>query len=210
MRRCPILPAAALGLCWVGLGSAGLGPAGLFSGPALAQSHQHDGPYAGLESRSIKSLSEGDIEQILAGQGWGLALPAELNGWPGPVHLLELKDELALSPEQIAAIQTMVAEMRRDAIDAGERFLSAEAALGRAFEGEALSEAELKALVDEAAAARSALRLVHLARHLATPNVLTEAQIERYSVLRGYASDPCAAVPDGHNAEMWRRHNNCG
>jgi len=29
-------------------------------------------------------------------------------------------------------------------------------------------------------------------------------------MLRGYGGDPCANVPAGHNAEMWRRHNNCG
>jgi hypothetical protein len=29
-------------------------------------------------------------------------------------------------------------------------------------------------------------------------------------VLRGYAEDPCLAVPEGHDAAMWRKHNGCG
>ena len=61
--------------------------------PLVAQDHGHS-PYAGLEAREIKSLSEADIEELRRGGGWGLALPAELNGVPGPAHLLELRDEI--------------------------------------------------------------------------------------------------------------------
>ena len=33
---------------------------------------------------------------------------------------------------------------------------------------------------------------------------------QQYNVLRGYDGvDPCAAVPPGHNPEMWRKHNGC-
>jgi len=31
-----------------------------------------------------------------------------------------------------------------------------------------------------------------------------------YNELRGYSSDdPCENVPEGHDPEMWKRHNNC-
>lgn len=33
-------------------------------------------PYAGFETRAIKSLSEQDIAELQRGGGWGLALPA--------------------------------------------------------------------------------------------------------------------------------------
>jgi hypothetical protein len=49
--------------------------------------------YAGEEKREIKSLSATDIEELQNGKGWGLAKAAELNGIPGPVHLLEMKEE---------------------------------------------------------------------------------------------------------------------
>jgi hypothetical protein len=63
-------------------------------GPSLAQSQQ---PYAGLEGRSIKALSEQQVADLRAGRGMSLALAAELNGYPGPMHVLELADSLDLS-----------------------------------------------------------------------------------------------------------------
>jgi len=179
---------------------------------ASAQEHGHgqgDKTYAGFEAREIKSLSSEDIAELRRGSGWGLALPAELNGLPGPAHLLELQEELALSQEQVAAITVLFEGMRAEAIAAGERFITAEAAVSAAFEGEETSQHELSTLLSNAAEARAALRLVHLSRHLATPALLNDEQIKRYSVLRGYSEDPCAAVPDGHNPTMWRRHNGC-
>ena len=72
----------------------------------LAQTHGHS-PYAGLEGREIKSLSEADLEDLRLGRGWGLALAAELNGVPGPAHLLELQAELGLDAGQVAAIEDL-------------------------------------------------------------------------------------------------------
>lgn len=166
-------------------------------------------PYAGFETREIKSLSEQDIKEIRLGAGWGLALPAELNGRPGPAHLLELKNELNLSEDQVIAITEIYDTMRADAIAAGERFIAAEAALSDAFAAPDLSEETLSDLLTEAAEARAELRFIHLSRHLSTPRFLSDAQIRKYSVLRGYSDDPCAEVPEGHDPEMWRRHNRC-
>jgi Spy/CpxP family protein refolding chaperone len=181
----------------------------LLSMPAVAQEHGH-APYAGLETREIKSLSGEDLEELQRGGGWGLALPAELNGMPGPAHLLELRDELGLSAEQVGQIETIFAEMKAEAQAAGLRFIEAERALDMAFQEGTLDESRLRALVTAAETARAELRFIHLSRHLSTPPLLTDAQIARYNQLRGYASDPCATVPEGHDAEMWRRHNNCG
>ena len=36
-------------------------------------------PYAGMQERPIKSLSDADIRELKRGGGWGLALAAELN-----------------------------------------------------------------------------------------------------------------------------------
>src|SRR5689334_5411022 len=69
------------------------------SGVATAQSHQ---PYAGLEQRAVKSLSNEQIDDLKAGRGMGLALAAELNGYPGPLHVLQLADRLELSADQRA------------------------------------------------------------------------------------------------------------
>ena len=63
---------------------------------AHSSTHAHAAPYAGQQERRIKSLSASDIEQLQRGGGWGLAKAAELNGMPGPIHLLELRAELAV------------------------------------------------------------------------------------------------------------------
>ncbi len=176
---------------------------------ATAQHHGHS-PYAGMERREIKSLSDADIADLRRGAGWGLALSAELNGMPGPAHVLELKDRLGLSPAQIASIEAIFLAMQTEARAAGESFIAAEAAIEGAFRQGNLTEDRLRSLVAAAAEARANLRFIHLSRHLQTPALLTADQIARYNELRGYtASDPCKNIPQGHDPIMWRRHNNC-
>lgn len=176
---------------------------------AVAQ-QQGPSPYAGFETRALKSLSETDLEELRRGGGWGLALAAELNGVPGPAHLLELRTEIGLTAEQIASIEGIFAEMKTQAQAAGARLIAAEEAIELAFRAGDLDEEALRSLLDEAAAARAELRFIHLSRHLSTPPLLTAEQIAVYKRLRGYGADPCANIPEGHDAERWRRHNNCG
>ena len=183
--------------------------ASVFPLMAAAQNHGQS-PYAGMEMRAIKSLSKADIADLRRGAGWGLALPAELNGVPGPAHLLELKEEISLTSAQVTALEAILAEMQAEARAAGERFIAAEAAIEAAFREGNLASDRLRALIDASAEARAELRFIHLTRHLETPPLLTSEQIARYNILRGYdAGDPCANVPEGHDPAMWRRHNSC-
>lgn len=184
--------------------------------PAAALSQTHDGShsstpsaYTGEETRLIKSLSEEDLEEIARGGGWGLARAAELNGVPGPTHLLELAEDISLTEQQRNDIEAIRAQMQADAITAGERFVAAEQALEATFRQGAPEAEALERLVAETGQARAALRLVHLNAHLLTLPLLTDAQVSQYSVLRGYSDDLCASVPDGHDPEMWRSHNGC-
>lgn len=184
-------------------------------GTALPASAQHavdhaPSPYTGEQTREIASLSDDDLAELGSGGGWGLARAAELNGVPGPAHLLELAGEIGLDAEQRAAVEAIKDEMRADAIAAGERFLEAERALDVAFTDDVPDAETLARLVTEAGKARAGLRLVHLSAHLRTTPLLTPDQIARYGVLRGYTDDPCDSVPEGHDATMWRRHNGCG
>ena len=188
----------------------------LMAFPNIALSQTDDGShgstpsaYAGEETRLIKSLSEQDLEEIALGGGWGLARAAELNGVPGPTHLLELADEIGLSEQQRDDIEAIREQMQADAITAGERFVAAEQALDAAFQQGAPDAEALDQLVAKTGQARAALRLVHLNAHLLTLPLLTDAQVGHYSVLRGYLDDPCASVPEGHDPDMWRSHNRC-
>ena len=128
---------------------------------------------------------------------------------PGPAHLLELKDEIPLAADQVTTIAAIFERMRAEAIAGGQRLVAAERALEAAFAGRTVNERSLQTLLSEVGRARTSLRFTHLAAHLETLPLLTETQIARYNVLRGYAGDPCASPPKGHDAEMWRKHNGC-
>ncbi|MBT8457687.1 MAG: hypothetical protein KJO15_16455 [Alphaproteobacteria bacterium] len=182
----------------------------LAAGFASAQQHTPS-PYAGSEGREIASLSEDDLAELRAGLGWGLALPAELNGVPGPTHLLELADEIGLSDTQIEELTGIRDRMRAEAIAAGEAFIASERALDSAFATGVPDAATLARLVSAAGKAWAALRLAHLSAHLKTLPLLSDGQVAAYHRLRGYgAADPCATVPEVHDPVMWRRHNGCG
>ncbi len=176
---------------------------------SLASAEEARQPYKGFEVREITSLSDQDIEALQEGSGWGLALPAELNGFPGPAHVLELADQLGLSVDQRQRVSSIFKAMRVDAIAKGEALIDAERKLDQGFKSGGLKQSELKRLIENAEAARAELRYVHLSRHLMTIELLDADQVTAYAVLRGYSADPCASVPEGHDATMWRRHNGC-
>jgi hypothetical protein len=69
-------------------------------------------PYAGMENRGPKALSEQQIEDLRGGRGMGMALAAELNGYPGPVHVIELARALDLSEAQRGRTQALFEVMR--------------------------------------------------------------------------------------------------
>ncbi len=179
------------------------------SATSAQHSHADRSPYAGMQDRAIKSLSNGDIEELRRGGGWGLALPAELNGMPGPAHLLELKEQISLAPDQVVAIQKLFDDMKQSAIPVGARLIEAESAIDAAFSAGAVDEAALRRLLADAEAARVELRFIHLSQHSKTVALLEPKQVERYNVLRGYADDPCKVTPEGHDPEMYRRHMGC-
>jgi Spy/CpxP family protein refolding chaperone len=161
---------------------------------AFAQSHQ---PYAGLETRPIKAMSEQQIDDLKAGRGMGLALAAELNGYPGPAHLLKLSDKLGLSSDQRTRIQQLFDSMKQEAVQLGAKLLQQEAELDRQFADRKITPASLKAATAEIANTQGALRETHLKYHLSTIQLLTNSQIRRYAELRGYS---------GHDANRTHHH----
>src|ERR1700683_4683129 len=114
--------------------------ASLLASAALAQS-----PYAGMQTRPIKALSELQVADLNAGRGLGLALPAELNGYPGPAHVLELADQLGLSADQKASVQSLFDSMKAEAVPLGAKLLDQEAALDHLFAAHLVTPETLKA-----------------------------------------------------------------
>jgi len=150
-----------------------------------ASSAQHQ-PYAGLQTRLIKALSEQQIEDLRAGRGMGLALAAELNGYPGPLHVLELSDRLGLTSVQKARVQTLFNDMKAETVHLGEKLITQESDLDRQFVQKNVTPASLSIATTAIGETQGALRNAHLKYHLATLAVLTDAQARRYAELRGY------------------------
>jgi hypothetical protein len=151
---------------------------------ALAQSHQ---PYAGLQGRPIKALSEEQLADLRAGRGMSLALAAELNGYPGPLHVIELADALSLTPSQRSRFQELVQEMKAEAVVLGERLIGQEAELDRQFSQQTVTVAALDATTSAIGKTQAQLRAAHLRYHLLTAEVMTSDQVRRYNELRGYS-----------------------
>lgn len=126
---------------------------------------------------------EMERQAIERGQGFGMALAADRSGYPGPKHVLELKDQLKLTPDQVAAMEKLIAEMRQKAVERGREVLNAEQRLEQMF-AEGRSEDELREETYRVASLRAELRWVHLRTHLATRKVLTPQQVQAYTHIR--------------------------
>jgi Spy/CpxP family protein refolding chaperone len=145
-------------------------------------------PYAGLEHRQVKALSAERVDDLLSGLGMGLALPAELNGYPGPRHVLDLADQLGLTPEQRSETERLFQEMRTRAAALGERIVAGEAALDELFAAGRASETAVRQAALELGRLEGELRALHLNYHLAMRDLLTREQTAAYQELRGYRS----------------------
>lgn len=153
----------------------------LASTAAIAQT-----PYAGMQMRPIKALSEQQVADLGAGRGMGLALTAELNGYPGPSHVLELADRLELTADQRARVQTLFDSMKTEALPIGAKLLEQEAELDKQFSGHTVTPDSLKASTAAVAITQGELRQTHLKYHLSTAALLSPVQMQRYAELRGY------------------------
>jgi heavy-metal resistance protein len=167
--------------------------------PALAQMAPAQ-PYAGLQGRAIKSLSPEQIAQLSAGEGMGLALAAELNGYPGPRHVLDLGHQLGLTDEQRARIQELFDAMKAEAVPLGQKLIAAEGDLNAAFAARTITAERLQAATAAIGELQGRLRDTHLKYHLATAAILSVDQIRRYTELRGYAA--VAGAPDAPHGAM--------
>lgn len=161
---------------------AGIAWLALVSLPALAQ---HQG-YAEMKDREIKALSPEQVKQYQAGAGMGFAMPAELNRFPGPMHVLELADQLQLTPEQRARSQALMDAHKAEARAIGAKRVEAERTLEALFRSGQVEEGALAKHVRDAAALEGEYRLSHLETHRRMRALLSDQQVDAYVRLRGY------------------------
>jgi hypothetical protein len=144
-------------------------------------------PYVGQENRAIKSLSPDEVDGLLAGRGMGYARSAELNGYPGPAHVLELAEQLRLSEAQRAATSTIFTQMQRRAAAAGAQLVEQERQLDKHFADGSITKEALAASLARISELQADVRRAHLDAHLAQVRVLSAEQRIAYMRLRGYA-----------------------
>ncbi|MDP9130499.1 MAG: periplasmic heavy metal sensor [Candidatus Binatota bacterium] len=169
------------------------------SGFAWAQTS----PYAGQEQRAIKSMSEQEVAGLLTGAGAGFARAAELNGYPGPMHVLELADGLALNAEQRAATQSLMTQHKARARTLGERLVDAERDLDTLFAQRVADTSAVDAATRRVGLLQADLRAEHLKTHVAQTALLSGDQVRMYSVLRGYTG---AGALETKNAPAGGQH----
>lgn len=150
--------------------------------------HAPPSPYASMQSRDIKALSPQQVDDLRQGRGMGASLPAELNGAPGPLHALQLAEQLGITPTQHAALERITQEMRATAQALGSQILAAEARLDRGFANGAIDEEGVRQAAQHIGALQGELRATHLVAHLKTRAILTREQVASYNQARGYAS----------------------
>jgi hypothetical protein len=131
------------------------------SSAVLAQTAPPRQPYAALGERPVKALSQEQIADLRAGRGMGLALAAELNGYPGPLHALEHADALGLSAAQRERTKALFDRMKAEAVPLGERLIEEETALDRLFATKSVepSTSTLRRALSEGRKARSGPRI---------------------------------------------------
>lgn len=156
-------------------------------------------PHHETSRPEIPGLGADEVAELLAGRGMGQARVAEVEGYPGPRHVLDAwaAGALALSSEQAIRVEEIARAMASEAQRVGGLVLDTERELARAFRRGGIDATSLRAQVERIAALRGELRTVHLRAHLETRAVLDPAQIARYAELRGHAPDGGTSAP-GH------------
>ena len=171
MRR-PILVTAAV-----------LALAAVAAAAARAQHAGHGSETAARHHRVHQAQEEFD-RVIAEGRGAGLAFAADQNGYPGPIHVLEVKDRLSLTPVQEREMERLTTKMFAASRPKSAALLDAEARLRRLFADGIADEPRVRAAVAEVERARSEVRLVHLLTHLQTRQALSDEQRRRYHEMR--------------------------
>jgi Spy/CpxP family protein refolding chaperone len=155
-----------------------------------------DMPYTGQQARAIKSLSDDDIAALRKGEGMGMAKAAELNGYPGPAHVLALAAQLGLTDSQQRDMKAIFDRMSGAAMPLGTELIAREQTLDQLFAKGEITPDRLKAETAAIGELQGRLRAVHLAAHLEARALLNPEQIARYEQLRGYNKP---AAPERHH-----------
>src|SRR3989475_8751893 len=169
----------------------GAGAAVVLAAAAAIAWAQHGHGSVGAEGHQVAQACVTEFEKVVSdGRGFGLAFAADQNGYPGPMHVLELRDRLKLTADQETRARELMHTMFAESRPKGARLLEAEAKLRRLFADRTADEATVRAAVGEAERVRSEGRLIHLLTHLQTPDHPSAEQRRAYHEARWGAIPP--------------------
>lgn len=155
--------------------------------PALGgHSHAASSSYAGEESREIKALSAQEQRAWLEGNGAGLAKAAELNSYPGPMHVLEYAGELGLSASQQKETRALMDQHKAAVRELGSELVEAELQLDLLFRTRRATAHAVTESTRNIGNIQARIRASHLTTHLDQTRMLSPDQIAAYNRLRGY------------------------
>lgn len=114
------------------------------------------------------------------------AKAAELNGYPGPSHVLALATPLRLDGEQHSATQKLLDQHKSRASILGGQVMEAERSLDAAFAAKQIDAQRVDDLTLPIGTLQARFRAEHLKTHPAQTALLSPQQIASYQSLRGY------------------------
>lgn len=126
------------------------------------------------------------------------AKAAELNGYPGPAHVLELAAQLQLNSDQRAATEKLMEQHKSKARTLGVQLVDAERALDVAFASRQVDAQRITELTQRIGTLQATLRAEHLQTHLAQTALLNPRQVASYQSLRGYDKPAGQAQTPAH------------
>ena len=155
------------------------GALALAAGDASGQHGAHHGGGATAES------CDRELERVIAdGRGFGMAAAADRQGYPGPLHVLELAARLQLTPDQATAVRGLREAMFAESRPKGAWLLEAERRLEALFASGHADEPAVRSAVADVERLRAELRTLHLTTHLKTAALLTPEQRRVYHMER--------------------------
>jgi Spy/CpxP family protein refolding chaperone len=138
---------------------------------------------AAADMKQHHACLEEERASIERGEGFGMAMPADHAGYPGPRHVLDMAADLKLSSDQRASIQKIFDTMHEKAVVRGKELFESEARLEQMFR-DGRPEADLREQSFRVDSIHAELRWIHLSAHLAAQKILTTEQIAQYTRLR--------------------------
>ncbi|MEM7053218.1 MAG: hypothetical protein AAF446_01590 [Pseudomonadota bacterium] len=133
---------------------------------------------------ALQAMPERRFNGLLEGRGMGLARIANMKGYPGPMHVLEMAEQLGISDEQRAQTEQIMQRMRSTAKQRGRELIEAERRLEALFDGGLVQPSAVDAALLEIGMLQAQVRAAHLHAHIEQARVMTLSQIERYTELR--------------------------